>query len=217
MAVRRCISVAVLSALATMATSEREVRAAGAEPRFGGGIRGGFASSASWTQTLGPILALWADVRLLPELRVGAHLEYVRVTSASGDSAAAGGEQVQAARFGGQVEAHVAPRSIVDPFVGISFGGFHATRGGVAPFSGSGFGLALGAELGVDFRITNNVTIGPVVLIVVPLTSTKLFGSDDRRAGVASSVDERNGGGGRYYTGTDRNIPVPSVRISMEL
>jgi len=108
---------------------------------------------------------LEATYHLTSAVRFGAYVATAQFTG-TGDRF----EKTSAVRFGARAELHPFPRSVVDPWLGATFGPFEATHN----VASTGWGVDAAAEVGVDFHI-GPVSIGPLFTAIMPLVNADLL------------------------------------------
>jgi hypothetical protein len=192
------LSILTLAASARADPPQQEAR----QPVFDVGLRGGILATPALFAGVGSIGEIEAHWHVFPWLRVGAYGAYVHGESGSSDHLAEYGEEFTAMRFGASTELHARPRGIVDPWLGVGFGGFVATYES-APVAHGGPGLDVSADLGVDLHIGRMFTVGVVWMLVAPVANQAAF-------------DFEHAGGGLYFTGV-AVVPLPALRLNVAL
>jgi len=110
-------------------------------------------------------IPLWLDVgyRLFPSLYVGVYLDYAFLFEAS--NVCTGGDtcSFHRLRFGAMGAYHLAPGGKLDPWGGLGIG-YESVAGTVGSSDFSNKGLELfNAQIGVDYKFTPNIRVGPFV------------------------------------------------------
>lgn len=133
---------------------------------LGDGVQG-----AAMSDSVSPQVPLFIDIggKVIPEVFIGGYFGFGVGTAAGGAKdlceANGGGCLVARLNFGIQVQAHMMPRSQVDPWVGYGFGyetlGMGESSNGLiksAGYAGLEFGRLMA---GVDFRLSRVFGVGP--------------------------------------------------------
>jgi hypothetical protein len=166
-------------------------------------VRGGVAGSSTFFVPFGAMLGAEAHYHVTQRLLIGGYLHYATVTSTSSDHHDYEGEEFSATRFGPRFELHLLPDGVVDPLLAVAAGAYRAVD--VRPISEAGeevvWGMDLSADLGVDFHVSSSIRLGVMWTVVIPTTSTDVYGGDGF-------------GGGTYYSALSR-IPIPLLRAAV--
>ena len=163
------------------------------EPTVDVALRGGLVSSTNFDVAAGGLLDGEVGYRLTPAWRSAAYMGWATVRSTSSADST---QQFEAVRFGARGAWHMRPARTLDPWAGISFGGFRTT--GVSP---GRWGAELGFDVGLDVRIAPRVVIGPAFALMIPLGNGQLHPWTTPVGG--------------YFSGIPVNVPLPLLRIAV--
>ncbi len=169
-------------------------------PGFSVGLRAGYGlpfgnsvggeDEEKLSDTVSSVIPLQLDVGyfLSSNLYVGGSFQYGIASLADGDSACEDGElscSVSQMRFGVNLAYHFAPESMINPWVGVGVGyetlslGLSGETNDIeveATSTAKGFEFA-NAQGGVDFRVSDTLSVGPFVTVTVAQyasTSTRI-------------------------------------------
>jgi hypothetical protein len=162
-------------------------RAQAAEEGFEFGARLGFGlplgSSSGvlgddFTKLFNSMIPLWFDLgyRATPHVYVGAYFMYGFGFLSSGLNnmgcqSSGVSCDIHDIRFGADLHYHVTPGGPLDPWVGVGFGyewvGFSASGGSASAGVGISGWEFINAQVGFDYRVSNNFSIGPFSAITV--------------------------------------------------
>ena len=163
------------------------------EPTIDVALRGGLVSSTNFDVAAGGLVEGEVDYRLTPAWRAGAYVGWASVQSTSSVDST---QHFDAVRFGARGAWHMRAAKTLDPWAGMSLGGFCTT--GMSP---GRWGADLGFDLGLDVRIAPSVVIGPVFALMIPLGNGQLHSW-------TTPV-------GSYYSGLPLNVPLPFLRVAV--